>query len=133
MNASIEAARAGEHGNAFAVVAAEVYKLAELSKKASSEIVQTSAEGKQLSDETDEMLKALLPEIAKTQRLVQDISSASEEQSSAVIEINSSIKALDTVIKQNSDASSALSASAETLAQIVPDLEDIANQFIIDK
>jgi methyl-accepting chemotaxis protein len=132
LNASIEAARAGEHGNAFAVVAAEVYKLAELSKKASSEIVQTSAEGKQLSDETDEMLKALLPEIAKTQRLVQDISSASEEQSSAVIEINSSIKALDTVIKQNSDASSALSASAETLAQIVPDLEDIANQFILD-
>jgi methyl-accepting chemotaxis protein len=132
LNASIEAARAGEHGDAFAVVAAEVYKLAELSKQASSEILQTSAEGKQLSDETDEMLNALLPEIAKTQRLVQDISSASVEQSTASIEINSSIKALDAVIQQNAEASSALSSTAKTLAAIVPDLEDIASQFKLD-
>ena len=129
LNASVEAARAGEHGKGFAVVASEVSKLAELSKEAAAEIQKSSTDGKQLSDETNQMLNELLPEIEKTQNLVQNISASSEEQAIGAKQINGAIKTLDGVVQQNAVASSDLSETANELAQIVPDLESLVGQF----
>ena len=79
------------------------------------------------------MLDELLPEIEKTQSLVQNISASSKEQATGAEQINDAIKTLDNVIQQNALASSNLSVSANELAQIVPDLEDLVNQFKLEK
>ena len=79
------------------------------------------------------MLDELLPEIEKTQSLVQNISASSKEQATGAEQINGAIKTLDNVIQQNALASSNLSVSANELAQIVPDLEDLVKQFKLAK
>ena len=79
------------------------------------------------------MLDELLPEIEKTQNLVQNISASSKEQATGAEQINGAIKTLDNVIQQNALASSNLSVSANELAQIVPDLEDLVKQFKLAK
>jgi methyl-accepting chemotaxis protein len=79
------------------------------------------------------MLDELLPEIEKTQSLVQNISASSKEQATGAEQVNDAIKTLDNVIQQNALASSNLSVSANELAQIVPDLEDLVNQFKLAK
>ncbi len=131
LNASVEAARAGEHGKGFAVVASEVSKLAELSKQAAGDIQRSSAEGKELSETTNKMLRALLPEIEKTRDLVQSISAASDEQSTGASQINSAIHTLDGSIQGNASASSQLAKTAATVSSLAPKLKDLVSFFIV--
>lgn len=88
LNAAIEAARAGEHGKGFAVVAAEVRKLAERSGNAAGEISELSSTTVDVAEKAGGMLENLVPNIQKTAELVQEISSASTEQSSGANQIS---------------------------------------------
>ena len=118
LNAAIEAARAGEHGKGFAVVAAEVRKLAERSQTAAGEINKLSASSVQIAEKAGEMLARIVPDIQKTADLVQEITAASNEQSSGAAQINKAIQQLDEVVQQNASASEEMaSTSAELLSQ----------------
>ena len=122
LNASVEAARAGEAGKGFAVVAQEVRQLAQRSAKASSDIktlIQDSngqvEEGVQLVNQAGESLMEIVSSIGAVASIVEQISSASEEQASGVQEINNSIASLDNMTQQNSALVEESSAAARAL------------------
>ncbi len=123
LNAAIEAARAGEHGKGFAVVAAEVRKLAERSQVAAQEIGQVAGSSVELAEQAGRLLDAMVPKIKKTSDLVQEITAASEEQSSAVGQINAAVGQLNTTTQQNAASSEQLAATAEEMSSQAEQLQ----------
>jgi len=129
LNAAIEAARAGEHGKGFAVVAAEVRKLAERSQIAASEISTLTGESVKVAEKAGSLLEKMVPDITKTAELVQEISAASEEQSSGIGQINNAMQQLDKVTQQNAAGSEELAATAEEMQAQSENLQQVVAFF----
>ena len=133
LNAAVEAARAGEHGKGFAVVAAEVRKLAERSQFSASEISALSEKTVVTAGEAGDMLNELVPSIRRTADLVQEISTAANEQKIGADQISDAIRNLDTVIQQNSSTSEQASEQAQDLSAQAADLKTIISAFNEDE
>ena len=129
LNAAIEAARAGEHGKGFAVVAAEVRKLAERSQLAAAEISTLTSDSVKVAERAGILLEKMVPDITKTAELVQEISAASEEQSSGVGQINSAMQQLDKVTQQNAAGSEELASTAEEMQAQAANLQQVVSFF----
>lgn len=129
LNAAIEAARAGEHGKGFAVVAAEVRKLAERSQVAASEISTLTGDSVKVAEKAGTLLGKMVPDITKTAELVQEITAASEEQSSGVGQITTAIQQLDKVTQQNAAGSEELAATSEEMQAQSENLQQVVSFF----
>ena len=133
LNAAIEAARAGEHGKGFAVVATEVRKLAERSSTAATEISELSSSSVTVAEKAGGLLEKMLPGINKTADLVQEITAASEEQSSGANQISDAMSQLDKVTQQNAASSEELAATAQEMRNRSESLKSMISFFVLDK
>jgi methyl-accepting chemotaxis protein len=131
LNAAIEAARAGEHGKGFAVVAAEVRKLAERSQIAAQEIGELAESSVRMAESAGKLLDTIVPSIKLTSDLVQEITAASEEQSSGVGQINTAMDLLNQITQQNASSSEELAATSEEMSGQAAQLQELMAFFTV--
>src|SRR5450830_1705962 len=133
LNAAVEAARAGENGRGFAVVVAEVRNLAQRSAAAAKEIkslisdtVEKVDYGNKLVDTAGRTMKEIVTSVQHVADIMAEITSASQEQSSGIEQVNIAIAEMDrstqrnaALVEESAAAASVLNDQAHHLAQTV--------------
>ncbi len=125
LNAAVEAATAGEAGKGFAVVAGEVRNLAARSAEAAKQIKELvenaqikAQEGKNTASDMIEGYSALNTNISTTLELIDNVTTASKEQSLGIVQINDAINRLDQITQVNAQSASQANVIAQQTLKI---------------
>ncbi|MDY4386684.1 methyl-accepting chemotaxis protein [Pectobacterium aroidearum] len=136
LNAAVEAARAGEQGRGFAVVASEVRSLAQRSASAAKEIkelidrsVQTVEAGNRLVVQAGASIQDIVNGVRKVSDLVGEISSASNEQTMGIEQVNVAVNQMEVTTQQNASLVNEASAATQSLQQQAAQLAETVSQF----
>lgn len=131
--ASVEAAQAGERGHGFGVIASEIRALSKRSTEAAQRIrslVEVSARdvntGLDQADQAGQSIGVIVQAVNQVNKLMDEITSGSRDQSQGIEQINRAIAHMDQVTQRNADlvrqdakAADEVEAEAERLIRAV--------------
>lgn len=136
LNAAVEAARAGEQGRGFAVVATEVRQLALRASSSASEIralindaVVGVQDGSRLVQDAGETMNALVTSVNAVSALMEQVKTASREQSVGIAQVNVAVCQLEGATQQNAALVAEVSSAAKAMEEQAQALESVVNRF----
>ncbi|WP_114970756.1 methyl-accepting chemotaxis protein [Rhodoferax ferrireducens] len=136
LNAAVEAARAGEQGRGFAVVASEVRSLAGRSATAAKEIktligasVDNVNEGCKLVEQAGSTMDELVVSVRRVADIMGEITTASQDQSAGIDQINQAMTQMDQVTQSNAALVEEAAAAAQSLEHQAQNMVQIVRVF----
>jgi len=134
LNAAVEAARAGEAGAGFAVVADEVRNLAMRSAEAAkntAELIEATVtkvkNGAELSKTANDNFSSMVEKTSKVGLLLEEIATASVEQTKGIGQVNSAVSEIDQVTQRAAANAESSASSAEQLSGLAEQMMNHVN------